>query len=375
MAWELAGCRGIVVLPTGAGKTIVALAAMARSGLSALCLVPTRVLLDQWKRSIEAVWSGPVGRFGDGTRDIERITVCTFESAYRTMHALGNRFDLLVVDEVHHFGTGLRDDALEMSLACARIGLTATPPRDAAALSRLGETVGRVVYELTVGDLAGGYLAPFDLMTVRIDLTEAEAMTYQHLMRQFRRVHGEFFSLAPGGTWKAFVRHASRTTDGRRALVALREARQLLSYTEGKRAALAEILRRHRNSRILVFTSHNRSAYAVAREHLIMPITCHIGRREREQALGRFRRGDLRALVSARVLNEGVDIPDADVAVVMAGSMGEREHVQRVGRVLRPGNGKRALIYELVAHGTSETATSMRRRAALAPDETSHTHS
>ena len=374
MAWELAGCRGIVVLPTGAGKTMVALAAMARSGLSALCLVPTRVLLDQWKREIEAVWSGPVGRLGDGTRDIERLTVSTFESAYRTMHALGNRFDLLVVDEVHHFGPGL-GEALEMSLASARIGLTATPPRDASSLNRLGETVGPVVYELTVSDLAGGYLAPFDLMTVSTDLTEAEARTYEQLMRQFRRVYREFFDLAPGGTWKAFLRYTSRTSGGRRALAALHEARQLLSYTTAKSAALAEILRRHRDSRILVFTSHNRSAYAVAREHLIMPITCHIGRREREQALDHFRRGELRALVSARVLNEGVDIPDADVAIVMAGTMGAREHVQRVGRVLRPKGGKRALIYELVAHGTTEVATSLRRRAALAPDETSHTHS
>jgi superfamily II DNA or RNA helicase len=255
-----------------------------------------------------------------------------------------------------------------MSLAGARMGLTATPPRDSASLTRLSETVGRVVYELTVGDLAGEYLAPFDLMTVRIDLTPAEASAYESLMRQFRPVHAEFFRLAPGGSWKAFLRFASRTPGGRRGLAALHGARQLLSYTDGKRAALAEILRRHQNSRILVFTSHNQSAYAVAREHLIMPITCHIGRAEREQVLERFRRGELRALVSARVLNEGLDIPDADVAVVLAGTMGEREHVQRVGRVLRPGKGKRAMIYELVAHGTTETATSLRRRAALAPD-------
>jgi superfamily II DNA or RNA helicase len=372
MAWELSGRRGIVVLPTGSGKTMVALAAMARTGLSALCLVPTRVLLDQWKRAIESVWSGRVGRIGDGTREVERITVSTFESAYRMMHALGSRFDLLVVDEVHHFGAGVRDDALEMSLAGARMGLTATPPRDPAGLERLRESVGLVVFELTVGDLAGDYLAPFDLLTVRIDLTIEEAAAYENLMRQFRRIHGEFLRMAPGGSWKAFQRHASRTSAGRRALAALRAAQRLVSFTEGKRAALGEILRRHRRSRVLVFTSHNESAYAIAREHLVMPITCHIGRREREQVLERFRLGELRALVSARVLNEGVDIPDADVAVVLAGAMGEREHVQRVGRVLRPRDGKRALIYELVAQGTTETAKARKRRAALAPDETAY---
>jgi len=373
MAWQLAGRRGIVVLPTGSGKTMVALAAMARTGLSTLCLVPTRVLLDQWWRTIAAMWSGPVGRLGDGARDVQRLTVSTYESAYRTMHALGDRFELLVVDEVHHFGAGVRDEALEMSLAGARLGLTATPPRDPTALARLAETVGPVIYELTIGDLAGSYLAPFDLMTVRVDLTEAEATAYERWMSQFRPVHRAFVRNAPGGSWKAFLRYAARVPGGRRALAALREAQLLVSYTEGKRAALGEILRRHRHSRLLVFTSHNQSAYAVAREHLVMPITCDIGRREREQVLDRFRRGELRALVSARVLNEGVDIPDADVAVVLAGAMGEREHVQRIGRVLRPGDGKRATVYELVAQGTTETAKARRRRAALASDEIAHT--
>jgi superfamily II DNA or RNA helicase len=93
------------------------------------------------------------------------------------------------------------------------------------------------------------------------------------------------------------------------------------------------------------------------------------------EVLERFRRGEIRALVSARVLNEGVDLPDADVAVVVAGAMGEREHVQRVGRVLRPADHKRATIYELVAQGTTETAKSRRRRAALESAETADTRS
>ena len=364
-AWELGGRRGIVVLPTGAGKTLVALAAMARTGLSTLCLVPTRVLLDQWRSAIAAVWSGPVGRLGDGTRQLERITVSTVESAYRSMSSLGNRFDLLVVDEVHHFGSTVRDEALEMSLAGARMGLTATPPRQPAAVERLAETVGPVVYELAIGDLSGRYLAPFDLVTIRIDLTDDEAAAYEGWMRQFRPIHREFVTQAPGASWGAFLKYASRVRGGRRALAALRKARELVSYTEGKRAALADILERHRGSRVLVFTSHNEAAYAVAREHFIMPVTCHIGRQERQDVLERFRRGELRALVSARVLNEGLDVPDADVAVVLAGAMGEREHVQRVGRVLRPAENKRATIYELVAQGTTETARARRRRAAL----------
>ncbi|PYO08382.1 MAG: hypothetical protein DMD75_18645 [Candidatus Rokuibacteriota bacterium] len=96
-----------------------------------------------------------------------------------------------------------------------------------------------------------------------------------------------------------------------------------------------------------------------------MPLTCDIGRSERDNALERFHRGDLRTLVSARVLNEGLDVPDADVAVVVGGALGEREHVQRVGRLLRPGEGKRAVVYELVTRNTIEVGQARRRRQGL----------
>jgi len=117
---------------------------------------------------------------------------------------------------------------------------------------------------------------------------------------------------------------------------------------------------------MLVFTPDNETAYAVAREHLIMPFTCDIGRKEREEALGRYRSGELKALVSARVLNEGLDVPDADVAVIVGGTLGEREHVQRVGRLLRPREGKRALVFELVTRRTMEVRQARRRGKGLA---------
>ncbi len=119
-------------------------------------------------------------------------------------------------------------------------------------------------------------------------------------------------------------------------------------------------------ARVLLFTADNEAAYAVAREHLVMPLTCDIGRRERDAALAAFREGRLRALVSARVLNEGIDVPDADVAIVIGGGLGEREHVQRVGRLLRPRPNKRALVYELLSRRTLEESLARRRRAGLA---------
>ena len=364
-AWELAQRRGVVALPTGSGKTRLALAAIRRTGLSALCLVPTRVLLDQWLRELRSVYRGPVGCYGDGVRQQAPLTVATFESAYRQMGQLGDRFDLLVVDEVHHFGAGLRDEALEMAIAGARLGLTATPPRDAGAVARLAELVGPTVFELTVADLAGGFLASFDAITLYLDLTAEERSAYTSLAAVFNDAYVDFRRMAPGASWADFSRSSARTADGRRALSAWRQMRRLLAFTHAKRRALRALLDRHRYSRALIFTADNDTAYAIAREHLVMPLTCDIGRHERDEVLARFRQGAIRTLVSARVLNEGLDVPDADVAVIVGGALGEREHVQRVGRLLRPSEGKRAAVYELVTRNTIEVGQARRRRQGL----------
>jgi superfamily II DNA or RNA helicase len=364
-AWELGHRRGVVALPTGSGKTRLALAAMHRTGLSALCLVPTRVLLDQWLREIGGVYRGAVGCYGDGVRQLAPLTVATFESAYRHMDQLGDRFRLIIVDEVHHFGGGLRDEALEMTVADARLGLTATPPRDPSAVTRLAELVGPTVFELAVADLAGGFLASFDVITLYLDLAPEERAAYASLAAVFTGAYADFHRMAPDARWLDFTCHAARTAEGRRALSAWRQMRRLLFFTSAKRRALASLLGRHRYSRVLIFTADNETAYAIAREHLVMPLTCDISRQERDDVLERFRRGDVRTLVSARVLNEGLDVPDADVAVIVGGALGEREHVQRVGRLLRPSEGKRAVVYELVTRNTIEVGQARRRRQGL----------
>jgi superfamily II DNA or RNA helicase len=170
----------------------------------------------------------------------------------------------------------------------------------------------------------------------------------------------------PGASWVDFVRAASMTEKGRRAVAAWRRARAVLAFPAGKRRALASLVERHRDARVLIFTGDNPSAYEIAREHLVMPLSCDIGPKERAEAVAAFREGRLRALVSAQVLNEGFDVPDADIAIIVAGRLGEREYLQRVGRLLRPAPGKRARIYELLTRGTSEIARSARMRESLA---------
>jgi superfamily II DNA or RNA helicase len=102
--WKAAGNRGVIALPTGSGKTLVAIAAIARLGMAALVLVPTRVLLDQWARVLAACWPYPIGRLGDGDHQIAPITVATYASAVAWAGRIGDRFGTVIVDEAHHVG-------------------------------------------------------------------------------------------------------------------------------------------------------------------------------------------------------------------------------------------------------------------------------
>jgi len=358
--------RGIVVLPTGAGKTRLACAAMAACKVPALCLVPTRALLHQWRAELARHYTGTVGCLGDGEREIADVTVATFEGAYRHMDRIGDRFGLLVVDEAHHFGVGVRDEALEMCAAPRRLALTATAP-NGDALERLIVLMGPIVCELGIGDLAGEWLADFENVVLALRLTPSEQQQYDSAVRMFRAVFEPFQSLTQHARWSDFLGMASRSEEGRAAVAAFRFSRRLVSFPEAKRLALTGLLDQHATNRKLVFTPDNETAYAIARAHLVMPMTCDIDRKEREQALAAFRAGELRTLVSAQVLNEGIDVPDADVAIVVGGVRGEREHVQRVGRLLRPAPGKRAVVYELVIANTHEVRKAVERRRSLPP--------
>ena len=198
-SWDGAQRAGMVVLPTGSGKTRLALAAIAGCGTSALCLVPTRSLLHQWSTELARFYAGPVGRLGDGEHRIEAVTVATFEGAFRNMSRLGNRFDLLIIDEVHHFGAGIRDEALELCTAPCRLGLTATAP-DGEALQRIEELVGPIFCELSIADLAGEWLAAFDSVVLMLRLSQAEQRRYDRAVVVFREVFDSVSSVQQDGT-------------------------------------------------------------------------------------------------------------------------------------------------------------------------------
>lgn len=369
-SWTAFGRRGIVVLPTGAGKTRVAVAALFETGLPAAILCPTRALASAWLAELEQHLSEPVGLVGDGERRIERVTVLTFESAFRHMDVLGDRFGLLVVDETHHFGSGARIEALEACAAIARLGLTATAPEPGSEhAQRLDNLVGPIVYELGYRDLVGKHLAPLTVVRLPVRLEPDEREAYEGLTRAFGELRRTFMRSYPGADVATLMRGLGRSAEGARALASHARAMELASFPRAKRALVRALLERHREDRTIVFTAFAENAYDVASDNLVPVIAGETRAPERREILARFCEGKLRAVASARVLNEGIDVPEARVAIIVAGALGAREHVQRIGRVLRPAPNKQALVYELYTTQTADArrASARTRHAALAP--------
>jgi superfamily II DNA or RNA helicase len=362
-AWVQAGRRGIVVLPTGAGKSFVAELCIAHCDRSCLVVAPTLNLVGQWYDQLCRSFPGEVGVLGGGVHTVEGITVATYDSAHLYVERYGARFGLLIFDEIHHLAGPTVRAAAEYALAPFRLGLTATLERQDGAHTVLYDLVGPVVYRKEIDELSGSYLADYESVCLRVHLDEGERAAYERAREAYRDfVTSRGIRMGGSGGWQRFLRETSRSKEGRRAFKAWAESRRLLQATPAKLRLLEQLIRRHSQGRILIFTNDNATVYTISKSMLVPAITHQTSLPERQRLLADFASGLLPVLVTSRVLNEGVDIPSADVAIVLSGTSTVREHVQRLGRILRPQPGKQAVLYELVVSDSIEERTSSFRR-------------
>jgi len=362
-AWERQRCRGVVVLPTGSGKTFLATLAIDSRPRSTLVVVPTLDLLNQWYDRLHAAFAQPIGIVGGGYHEPRDITVITYDSAHIHMDRLGSRFGLVVFDECHHLPSESYALAARACLAPFRLGLTATPERMDGGEALYDQLVGPIVYRKDIDELSGAYLADYETQRIEVELSAAERAEYEAergLYLAFLRKHNIRMSSMTG--WNDFIMKSSRSAEGRRAFTAYRRQRQLALAAEGKLDVLEHLVHAHRHDRTIVFTEDNATVYLIARRFLVPAITHQTKVKERSHILRAFNAGELNVVVTSKVLNEGVDVPEANVAIVLSGSGSVREHVQRLGRILRKREGKRAVLYEVVSAGTSEEWLSARRR-------------
>ena len=362
-AWRSQRGRGVVVLPTGSGKSHVAVLAIDDKRRSALVVAPTLDLVRQWYDLLATTFGGPVGVVGGGEHDVQPRTVTTYDSLYLHAEHLGARFGLVVFDECHHLPSPAYAMAASALLAPFRLGLTATPERTDGRERELEALIGPEAYRKDIVELSGDYLAEYETERVSIELSPDERALHdaeRAIYREFVTSHGIRMSQPSG--WGEFIMLSTRSAAGRRAMVAYRKQRAIAFAPTAKLDYLDHLLHLHRRDRAILFTQDNATAYAISGRFLVPVLTHQTKVRERSAILAGLAAGTFHAVATSKVLNEGVDVPDANVAVILSGSGTVREHVQRLGRILRKRGDKRAVLYELVTEATTEPYTSDRRR-------------
>ncbi len=363
-AWRKNDFRGVAALPTGAGKTFLAVMAIARLRRTALVLVPTIDLLQQWSTVLEGFFGTEIGMLGGGEHKIAPITVSTYDSAVLQMEFIGNRFCLLIADECHHLPGPVYQLAPAMCIAPYRLGLSATPEQEADREAVMDDLLGPLVCHIHIDELEGTVLSPYETRRIEVVLDDDELEEYTaHRARYTDFLRRNRLSFRDSGDWGRFLGLCARLPEGKEVLRSFLLQRRIARGSRAKIAKLWEIVSHHCEERILIFTADNATAYAIGREFCWPVLTHHTGLAERKEFLASFRTGEYPVLVTSKVLNEGVDVPAAGVAIVLSGSGSVREHVQRLGRILRPAPGKeRAVLYELLSANTAEFFVSERRR-------------
>jgi DNA excision repair protein ERCC-3 len=335
------GGSGVVVLPCGAGKTLVGAAAMAKAKATTLILVTNTVAGRQWKRELIArttLTEEEIGEYSGERKEIRPVTIATYQvmtrkskGEYRHLDLFDSRdWGLIVYDEVHLLPAPVFRMTADLQ-SRRRLGLTATLVREDGREGDVFSLIGPKRYDAPWRDIEQqGWIAPAECVEVRVTLTEAERMGY--------------------------------------AVADAEERYRVASTARTKLNVVKAVLDRHPGEPALVI-----GAYLEQLEELGEALDCPViqgstRNRERERLFDAFRRGEVPRLVVSKVANFSIDLPEASIAVQVSGTFGSRqEEAQRLGRLLRPkGDGRQAWFYSVVSRDTVDTEYAAHRQRFLA---------
>ncbi|MGA1479532.1 MAG: DNA repair helicase XPB [Candidatus Nanopelagicales bacterium] len=336
-----AGGSGVVVLPCGAGKTIVGAAAMAKAQATTLILVTNTVSARQWKAELLArttLTEDEIGEYSGARKEIRPVTIATYQvmttkrkGVFPHLEVFDTRdWGLVIYDEVHLLPAPIFRFTADIQ-SRRRLGLTATLVREDGREGDVFTLIGPKRFDAPWKEVeAQGWIAPAECIEVRVTLPENERLVY-----------------------------ATAEPD---------ERYRLAASTDRKTHLVEELLERHPDEQILIIGQYLDQLAEIA-EHVGAPtITGETGIKERERLFEAFRQGEERVLVVSKVANFSVDLPEASIAIQVSGSFGSRqEEAQRLGRLLRPkADGKRARFYTVVARDTVDADFAQHRQRFLA---------
>ncbi|WP_150253886.1 DNA repair helicase XPB [Nocardiopsis deserti] len=336
-----AGGSGVVVLPCGAGKTVVGAAAMAMTGATTLILVTNTVSVHQWKTELlrrTSLTEDEIGEYSGTRKEIRPVTIATYQvmaakrkGVYTHLELFDARdWGLVVYDEVHLLPAPIFRMTADLQ-ARRRLGLTATLVREDGREGDVFSLIGPKRYDAPWKDMENqGWIAPADCVEVRVDLSEAERLAY--------------------------------------ATAEPEDRYRFCASSETKTSVVREIVERHPEEQVLVIGSYIDQLDELGASLGAPVIKGETRNKERERLFDAFRSGDLRTLVVSKVANFSIDLPEAGVAVQVSGSFGSRqEEAQRLGRVLRPKtDGRAARFYAVVARDTLDQDYAAHRQRFLA---------
>jgi len=336
-----AGGSGVVVLPCGAGKTIVGAAAMATAKTNTLILVTNTVSARQWKNELlrrTSLTEDEIGEYSGSVKEVKPVTIATYQilttkrkNEYAHLALLNvNDWGLIVYDEVHLLPAPIFKMSADLQ-ARRRLGLTATLVREDGKEGDVFSLIGPKRFDAPWKEIeAQGYIAPAACFEVRIDMDEEERFAY--------------------------------------AISNQDEKYRLAATSSVKIPVIQKLMKKHAGEPTLIIGQYLDQIHAISGALNVPEITGETPVDERERLFEQFRTGEITTLVVSKVANFSVDLPEASVALQISGSYGSRqEEAQRLGRLLRPkADGRAANFYTLIARDTVDQDFAQNRQRFLA---------
>ena len=347
--WVNSNYRGTIIAPTGTGKTVIAGYAMKKLNVPTLIICPTERILKMWIERLREKFGLSASAFYGGSKKIGRITVTIYNTVSMIHPELLNNYSFIVLDEVHHAGSEVFSNIIHrLSDGHKVMALTATLKREderhMIIMSKLP-----VVYCLDLATaIEHRLVAPVEVIPIGVDMNDRERREYSEIEKKISNV-------------KNALKAPSEDDEERKRLerqlkIYINQRRILLSRLEAKKQAVYDVALRHPSERILVFSESIDSIEGLKKyllEKGVRAETYHSNKPENIRDLIFKRWGaEFNVLLSCRALDEGVDVPECGIAVMIASGMSVRQLVQRKGRIMRPREGKIAKLYVVYAYGS-----------------------
>jgi len=335
------GGSGVVVLPCGAGKTLVGAAAMAHAQATTLILVTNTVAARQWRDELikrTSLNEDEIGEYSGAKKEIRPVTIATYQvmtTRKKGLYAHLDLFDshdwgLIIYDEVHLLPAPIFRFTADIQ-SRRRLGLTATLVREDGMEGEVFSLIGPKRFDVPWKEIeAQGYIAPADCVEVRVTLTDHERLTY--------------------------------------ATAEQEEKYRTCATTATKKNVVIALAKQHEDDQVLIIGQYISQIDEIAAELAVPIIKGDTPVKEREELYGKFRSGEIKCLVVSKVANFSIDLPEASIAIQVSGTFGSRqEEAQRLGRILRPkSDGRGARFYSLVARDTIDQDFAQNRQRFLA---------